>query len=351
MTLANAAAAVTASVLDYPIMTPAAAGEAIVVAPGIRWVRMPLPFALDHINLWLLEDGDGWTIVDCGLGNETTRALWQQVFDRYLEGRPVRRVICTHCHPDHAGNADWLTRRFDAQFWMAQGEYMAAHAFRDEQAGFDIDAIIGLFRRNGLSGEHLAKMQERRGGYRIGVPEFPRSFHRLLEGMRVQIGDRSWRVIMGYGHSPEHAALYCDETQTLISGDMVLPRISTNVSVAVIDPEGNPLKLFLDSLERYLDLPAATLTLPSHGLPFYGLHHRIGQLQEHHHLRLGELVEVCDTPRAAVDVLSTLFRRELDAHQLSFAMGEAMAHLHFMQYDGRLARQIGADDIIRFVQA
>ncbi len=349
MTLASAVAA--PSVLDYPIRTPPAAGEAMVVAPGILWLRMPLPFALDHINLWLLEDGDGWTIIDCGLGNELTRGHWQQVFDRYLAGKPVRRIICTHCHPDHAGNADWLTRRFRAGFWMAQGEYMTAHALSDEQAGFDFEAINEMFRRNGLSGEQLAKMRERRGGYRKGVPEFPRSYHRLLEGMTITIGGRAWRIIMGYGHSPEHAALYCDELQLLVSGDMVLPRISTNVSVAVTDPQGNPLKLFLDSLERYLELPAATLILPSHGLPFRGLHRRIGQLQEHHRLRLGELLAVCDAPRAAVDVLSTLFRRDLDAHQLSFAMGEAMAHLHFLQYHGDLARQVGTDGIIRFMRA
>jgi glyoxylase-like metal-dependent hydrolase (beta-lactamase superfamily II) len=355
MTLASAAAAAAAPapdrILDYPIKTPPVPGEAIAVAPGIRWLRMALPFALDHINLWLLEDGDAWTIVDCGIGNEPTRAHWQQVFDRYLGGKPVRRVICTHCHPDHAGNADWLTRRWQAEFWMAQGEYMAAHAYRDERSGFDPEAIIEMYRQNGLAGERLAKMRERRGGYSKGVPEFPHRYHRLMEGMPISIGGRSWRMIMGYGHSPEHTALYCDELQVLISGDMVLPRISTNVSVAVIDPEGNPLKLFLDSLARYLELPAGTLTLPSHGLPFRGLHQRIGQLREHHALRLAELHAVCDTPRAAVDVLSTLFRRELDVHQLSFAMGEAMAHLHFLQYDGQLARQAGTDDVIRFMRA
>jgi glyoxylase-like metal-dependent hydrolase (beta-lactamase superfamily II) len=172
-----------------------------------------------------------------------------------------------------------------------------------------------------------------------------------MDGDALQIGRRNWKVIMGYGHAPEHAALYCEEAGVLISGDMVLPKISTNVSVWSNEPEGNPLALFLDSLSRYAGLPATTLTLPSHGLPFRGLRERIAQLKEHHRLRLDELHEACDTPKAAAEVIDTLFRRKLDTHQLFFAMGEAMAHLHWLEHERRLERSLGADGVVRYSQA
>ena len=339
------------SILEYPHAAPPAPGETLQVAPGVHWLRMPLPIALDHINLWLLEHDDGWTFIDCGIGDDATRALWERVFSGRIAGRPVKRVIVTHHHPDHAGLALWLIERTAAEFWMPQAEYFAAHAMREGAAGFDFDKVVAMFKRNGLAGEKLELLQRRSSNYRSRVPGFPSSYRRLMEGQEHRIGGRLWRVLMGYGHAPEHAALYSEELGVLISGDMVLPRISTNVSVWANEPEGNPLALFLDSLSRYAELPATTLTLPSHGLPFRGLRERIAQLQEHHRLRLEELREVCDTPKAAADVLTTLFRRNLDTHQLFFAMGEAMAHLHLLHFDGRLKRSVGADCVVRYTRS
>ena len=343
------------SILEYPCTTPPAGGETLQVAPGVLWARMPLPFALDHINLWLLDDEiageQAWTLVDCGIGDDATRALWERVLATRIAGRPVARLLVTHHHPDHAGLASWLIERTGAQLWMPQAEYFAAHAMREGSAGFAFDKVVAMFERNGLAGEKLALMQQRRSNYRSRVPEFPSSYRRLMEGQVHRIGGRGWRVIMGYGHAPEHAALYCEELGVLISGDMVLPKISTNVSVWANEPEGNPLALFLDSLSRYADLPPATLVLPSHGLPFRGLRERIAQLKEHHRLRLAELHEACESPKAAADVLDTLFRRKLDTHQLFFAMGEAMAHLHLLERGGRLERAVGADGVIRYVRA
>jgi glyoxylase-like metal-dependent hydrolase (beta-lactamase superfamily II) len=343
------------SILEYPLAAPPAGGETLEVAPGVHWARMPLPFALDHINLWLLEDevaGEpGWTLVDCGIGDDTTRALWERILAARVAGRPVARLIVTHHHPDHAGLASWLIERTGAQLWMPQAEYFAAHAQRDESSGFGFERVVAMFQRNGLAGEKLALIRQRRSNYRSRVPAFPSGYQRLMNGNAHRIGGRLWRVIMGYGHAPEHAALYCEELGVLISGDMVLPKISTNVSVWSNEPEGNPLALFLDSLSRYAELPATTLTLPSHGLPFRGLRERIAQLKEHHRLRLDELHEACDAPRAAAEVLETLFRRKLDSHQLFFAMGEAMAHLHWLEHEGRLKRLLGGDGVVRYAQA
>jgi glyoxylase-like metal-dependent hydrolase (beta-lactamase superfamily II) len=337
-------------VLDYPLPTPPAPGETLEVVPGVRWLRMPLPFALDHINLWLLEDGDGVVIVDCGLATDATRALWEQIFDRELGGRPVKRVVATHCHPDHAGLASWLTERFGVPLTMTQSDYLSAHAWRDDAAGFTSESLVEFYRVNGLDDRRLSALAFRGNAYRKGVPDFPKRYARLVDGQALTIGGNPWRVVMGYGHSPEHAALYCGPLGVLISGDMVLPRISTNIAVQAVEPEGDPLKLFLDSLQRYAELPVGTLVLPSHGLPFRGLQERVLQLEEHHRLRLAELEEVCATPRAAGEVIATLFRRELDTHQLFFAMGEALAHLNRLVATGALARIDAADGVHRFVR-
>jgi glyoxylase-like metal-dependent hydrolase (beta-lactamase superfamily II) len=177
----------------------------------------------------------------------------------------------------------------------------------------------------------------------------PEAYTRLQDGQQVRIGRHDWRVITGFGHSPEHAALYSDELKVLISGDMVLPRISTNVSVFAVEPEGNPLQQYLDSLSKFASLPDDTLVLPSHGRPFRGLHTRIAQLRAHHAARLAEVLTACAQPMSAVDIVPLMFRRQLDAHQLSFALGEALAHLHKLWRDGCLRRITGADGIVRFV--
>lgn len=345
-------------ILQFPHSSAPAAGTSLEIVPGVRWLRMPLPFALDHINLWLLEDGPGWTIVDCGIGTDVTRDLWDQTFAAHPGGEaPARtpafqatRVLVTHYHPDHAGLAHWLCQRFGVRLWMSQAEYLTAHSIREGVAGYTPDNLLGMYRRNGLADEGLKKMSARGNRYRQAVPDFPHSYHRIMDGDEVRIGGRGWRVVMGHGHAPEHAALYCPELGVLISGDMVLPKISTNISVSSIDPDGNPLKQFLESLKRYAGLPGDTLVLPSHGLPFRGLRERVEQLEEHHLQQLRQLHEACEQPLSAFDAIATLFQRDLDTQQLFFAMGEAMAHLHYLYYDGSLERRTGADGVIRYLQ-
>ncbi len=307
---------------------------------------MPLPFQLNHINLWLLEDGDAWTIVDTGIGNADTRALWEPLFDRL---KKVRRVILTHYHPDHAGNAAWLCQRFGAELWTTQGEYLTAHAVRSSSAGYTREAVLAVFRRNGLDDGRHAAMAVGGNRYAELVPDFPHSYRRIIEGDRVRIGDREWLAIIGHGHAPEHLSLYCEELKVVIAGDMLLSTISTNVSVWSIDPEGDPLRLFLDSIARYETLPADVLVLPSHGKPFRGAHERVAQLRAHHEERFRELSEaLAGEGKSAAELLPVLFRRKLDAHQTFFAMGEAIAHLHYLYYAGRARRAAGADGIIRY---
>jgi glyoxylase-like metal-dependent hydrolase (beta-lactamase superfamily II) len=342
--------ALLAAALEYPhpdIPAPAVTQE---VAPGVHWVRMPLPFVLDHINLWLLDDGPGVAVVDCGLGDATTMALWEEIFRDHLKGRPITQVIVTHLHPDHAGLAGWLTRRHGILIQMSQADYLMAHAWRDNSAGYTEQATLDHFRENGLPEATFPELVAARGGgsYRSRVPDFPDHYHRLMPGDTVRIGGRRWRVLVGHGHAPEHILLHSPDLDVLISGDMVLPRISTNVSVHATQPDSDPLKLFLGSLRSYTALPRDTLVLPSHGLPFRGLHERIAQLAKHHDERLAELEAACVTPKAAAEIMGTLFRRKLDGHQIWFAMGEALAHLNYLRDLGRVSIERGGDGIVRY---
>ncbi len=346
--------------LDYPhgeALPPP--GGTLELQPGMRWVRMGLPFALDHINLWLLRDQqdgrDGWTLVDCGIANDATRAHWEQVFAQQLDGLPVLRVLCTHMHPDHVGLAHWICERFstpehECRLWISATDWHVARLASQRSTGQGGEAAAAFFASHGLVDEDsLAQVRGRSNYYASMVPDVPARYARLHEGRHLDIGGRSWRCIAGYGHAPEHISLFCESSGVLISGDMVLPRISTNVSVYEAEPEADPLPMFLASIERLRALPEDTLVLPSHGRPFSGLHTRIGQLQHHHDERLAEVLAACTgTPRSAAEMLPVLFKRALDLHQTTFAMGEAVAHLHALWGRGALQRVRGADGVWRF---
>ena len=348
------------SQLHYPFgdRLPAP-GSTLEVAPGVRWIRMALPFALDHINLWLLRDEidgrEGWTVVDCCIDRPEARAQWEQVFAGALEGLPILRVVVTHMHPDHIGLAHWLCGRWstpehECRLWISATDYYSARVGSRTTTGFGGEGAARFFASHGLTDpESVAKIRARSGYYSGMVPDVPGSFRRLQEGTVLRIGGHEWRCIAGYGHAPEHMALHCAALGVLVSGDMMLPRISTNISVHEAEPESNPLAAFLASIERFRELPADTLTLPAHGKPFTGLHTRIDQLQGHHRDRLAEVLEACaQSPSTAAEMLPVLFKRPLDLHQTTFAMGESVAHLHALWFDGLLRRERSADGCWRF---
>jgi glyoxylase-like metal-dependent hydrolase (beta-lactamase superfamily II) len=263
----------------------------------------------------------------------------------------VTRIIVTHYHPDHVGTAAWLIQHWGAEFWMTEAEFLTAHAVREGLVPFSLQSSQQHFRRHGLDGVRLKAQETRGNAYRIGVPTLPSTYRRLMDGDEMAIGERIWRIRTAFGHAPEHATLYCEELNLLISGDQILPRITTNVGVWGNQPDGDPLKLFLDSLDRFLPLPADTVVLPSHGQVFIGLHARISQLRDHHVARLAELEAAMDAPRCAAELLPVLFPRPLDDHQLMFAMGEIVAHLNHLAFAGRAQREISPDGSIRFVRA
>jgi glyoxylase-like metal-dependent hydrolase (beta-lactamase superfamily II) len=337
--------------LSFPHAAPPPGGEILRVAPGVHWLRMPLPLRLDHINLWLLEDGDGLCVVDTGINMSKTRTLWEELFARYFGARPVTRVIVTHMHPDHVGTAGWLCEKWRAPLYMSLGEY---HSVQNTMQGFgDAESVSRrvFYLANGIPEAKVGMFERHRGGYRQVVAAMPAEFIRIREGYDIVVGGKAWRPIMGYGHSPEHVALHCAELGVLIAGDQVLPKITTNVSVWPIEPLADSLTWFIDSTKKMYALPPDTLVLPSHGLPFYGLHARADQLIEHHDERLDVLRAFCanQAGRTGVDCVPALFPgKELDEHQFVFALGETLAHLHCLESRGQAERLTDSQGVHRF---
>lgn len=336
------------AILDYPMAAPAPDGSVVEVAPGILWARMPLPIALDHINVYLLDDGDGWVIVDTGIDTPTARGLWEAIFRERLQGRPVKGVISTHWHYDHCGLAYWLTERFGVPLYMTHGEFFTMQVLAVSVV--PMPAIHQkYFRRAGVSEVMLRSMVEALGPDSF-LSDVPVSFQRLRLGDRKSIGGREWQILIGEGHSPEHACLYCAEERILIAGDHLLPRMITNIDVSCVEPEADPLQLWLDSLDRLAHLPSDTLVLPSHQEVFRGLHARIQELREHHEHQFDVLCSFIAEKGActALEATSALFPRHYHISAYWVVLGGTIAHLSWLCYQGILRRVLDEDDVYRF---
>ena len=327
--------------LIYPFDARPAPGQALEIAPGVLWLSMPLPMALDHINVWALADGAGWTLVDTGMHTPDTTSAWQHAFTHGLGNLPVTRVICTHMHPDHVGTAGWLTRRFGCPLWMTRLEYvtcrmLVADTHRDAPA----DAMR-FYRAAGWDDAAMGDYQARYGGFGKSIFALPDSFHRVNDGEDIDIGRHRWRAVIGRGHSPEHLCLHCPELQIMISGDQVLPRISSNVSVFPTEPEADPLADWLSSIDGIpRHVPDDVLVLPAHNEPFRGLHARLGRLKERHEDALERLLATLREPKRVIDLFALMFRRPVRQDHLILATGETLAHLNYLMHRGLIARQV-----------
>jgi glyoxylase-like metal-dependent hydrolase (beta-lactamase superfamily II) len=336
-------------VLSYPFerVPEAGTGQTVEIAPGLKWLRMPLGGPLKAINVWALEDGEGWTIVDTGLRTAESAQGWRDAFAGELAGKPVTRVICTHMHPDHVGLAGWILRKFPgARLWMTRLEYITCRMLTADTGREAPEDGLKFFKAAGWDEASIETYRTRFGGFGRGLYPLPDSYHRLSDGDVVTIGAYAWRIVVGCGHSPEHACLYCPELKLLISGDQVLPRISSNVSVHPTEPDADPLTDWLTSLAKVkATVPDDVLVLPAHNEPFHGLHARIDHLIGGHERGLARLQSRLAEPRRAVDVFGALFARPIGPELLGMATGEAIAHLNCLWKRGRAEPGLDAEGV------
>lgn len=323
-------------------------GALLEVARGVFWLRMPLPFSLDHINLWVLDGGDHWALVDTGLPSPASKDHWRALFAGPLAGKPVGRIIVTHYHPDHIGLAGWLAAKWQVPLEMSRGEFMLARTLTLDVAERTPDDVVRFYAAQGWPSAAVDRLKSSAWGhFGRGVHKLPTGYRRLRAGDRLSIGARQWTIVVGAGHSPEHICLFDAEARLLISGDQVLPRITSNVSVTPTEPDADPLGDWLDSIAALKGLPEDTLVLPAHNEPFSGLHVRLDQLAADHHRKLDALIDACATPHTAFDCFGTLFRKTIDEGELQMATGEALAHLQWLSKRGQLVR-LDDGDTLRF---
>lgn len=336
--------------LVFPYALPPAPGTLTQITPEVQWLRLPLPYRLDHVNVYLIADGPGWAVLDTGLGTDACRAAWDAILAGPLAGQPLTRMIVTHYHPDHVGLAGWLSRRFGLELSMPRPEYLYSLALQYAPGDLGADTYRPFYRRHGLSSQ-LTELVLRRGHeYLRRTTGVPTSYHRIKHGDTLTFRGRGFQVLTGGGHALEQAMLYRPEENLFFAADQVIARISPNVSVHAMEPDLDALGIYLASLRALRQsVGPDVLVLPGHGLPFYGLHQRIDELIMHHRERCAAIADACrGQPLSVAEIVPQVFHRELDEHQTSFAFGEVLAHVNHMLEQGELRRQTDAQDTDRY---
>lgn len=325
-------------------------GGVIEVAENILWIRLPLPMKLDHVNVYALDDGGGWTIVDTGFMTETTKGLWADLLNGPLAAKPVRRVIATHHHPDHIGLAGWFQTEHGASLWATRTAWLTARMLTLDHHERISEASLRHMKRAGASEARMdaARAREPMNFSRVVAP-LPPGYKRIQDGQRIEIGGRMWRIFTGDGHAPEHATFWSVEGELVLAGDQILPRISPNLGVHPTEPEADPVGDWLNSCKKFQPYAREDhYVLPGHNRPFTGLPKRLTQLIENHHGAVRRLTKFMTEPRSAVECFDTIYKRRIGDGEYGLAMVEAIAHLNHMHAAGEAERRLDADGVLRF---
>ena len=326
--------------IRYPWETPPEHGQVIEVADGVLWTRLPLPMKLDHVNIYVLDDGDGWTVIDTGFSSNKGKAIWQALLDGPLDGRPVRRVVVTHHHPDHVGLAGWFQDRMDAELVTTRTSWLVLD--EQEQA---TPENIAFWKSAGMDPEILqARMEERPFNFADIVDPMPLGYTRIRQDETMEIGGREWDIHIGNGHAPEHATFWSRDDNLVLGGDQLLPSISPNIGVYATEPMADPIADWLESCERLAPLARPDhLVLGGHKLPFTGLPVRMRQLIDNHHGALKRLLAFIDTPKTAGECFAPLFKRKIGPGEYGLALVESVAHLSHLYQSGLATRTLRED--------
>ena len=335
------------TMIEYEFEDAPEEGRTMPVADGMHWLRMPLPFSLGHINLWLLEDDDGWAVVDTGIHTNFSKEIWQNTIDTVMGDKSVNHVVVTHLHPDHVGCAGWLTDEFDIDLWMTRDEYLLCRVLVADTGRAAPEEGVNFYHAAGFPPESLHNYKKMFGMFGKYVAELPEAYKRLKEGDRLDFAGHTWEVLIGRGHSPEHACFFDAERKLLVSGDQILPTISSNVSVYPTEPKANPLHDWIESLRKLkARLPDDVLVFPAHGRPFRGVHERLDVLIQEHLDGLDALLDLCRQPQRALDVFPALFKSRITGSNLIMATGESVAHLNYLIDEGSIVAEADADDVL-----
>jgi glyoxylase-like metal-dependent hydrolase (beta-lactamase superfamily II) len=330
--------------------TPPVPGEWIEVAAGVFWSRVALPFRLNHVNVYLIDDGDSWNIIDTGIANDHAEETWSRLLGGRMGGRPVAKVLITHHHPDHVGLASWLANKVDAEVVMSGTEYLLGLTYWLDSDAMKADHYRAFYRTRGLEVGIAESILDRSARYQSLTSPLPFSFRRVMHGDTLKLGSRALQVMTGGGHAPEQVMLYCPDTRILFAADQIMLGITPNVSVSPRNPSGDVLGLFLSSLQTLAaQIDDDILVLPGHNLPFRGIRARVREVTQHHDGRLAAIIGVCaQAPRSAADLLEILFRHPLDRGVMALAFGEACAHVNRLLEEGKITALLEADGVERY---
>ena len=325
--------------LDYLYPDSPEVGTAKEIFSGVHWLRLPLPFDLDHINLWLLDNEDGYTLVDTGVAAKETCAAWEKLFSEYLGNKPITKIIVTHYHPDHIGLTNWLCERFSPEVFMTEQSYSRTNYLLTADNNEDKKRFADFYRSHGVEDTEPFVEFCMGDDYRKIISGLPVEYTVVRDKQDIEIGGRTWQTLVCYGHAEGHLSLYCSELGVLISGDQVLPGITTNISVQANDPEVDNLQAYMDSFELFLTLPESTCVLPSHGKVFRGLHTRVKELRLHHEEELERVYKFFNKPCTTSELVPYLYGRKLYGLHCMLGFGEAYAHIVYLENQSRLERQ------------